>query len=261
MRRLHLASSVLLALAVIGAVVGMAAPPAKPAAKAAAASAPAPAWNMNATVIEACSCTMFCQCYFNTSPSGHHEHEGKTEHFCRANNAYKINHGQYGDVKLDGAKFWIITDLGGDFSMGKMKWAIVTFDKATTKEQRDGIAQIASHLFPVSWESLKTAEGDITWNYDGHGEAHALLNGGKTAEVHLKATPNAMDSDKPVVMSNLKYWGATHNDGFIMMPNIVEAYRESDKAFEFKGTNGFMLTLDIDSKTAPPAAKAQPTGY
>ena len=27
----------------------------------------------------------------------------------------------------------------------------------------------------------------------------------------------------------------------------------SDKAFEFKGTNGFMITVDIDSKTAPPA--------
>ena len=226
-----------------------------------------PDWAMNATIIEACSCPMFCQCYFDTKPAAHvghggHNHGGgamagePAEHYCKFNNAFKVNSGNYGDVKLDGAKFWIITDLGGDFSMGKMKWAIVTFDKATTKEQRDGIAQIASHLFPVSWESLKTAEGDITWNYDGHGEAHALLNGGKTAEVHLKATPNAMDSDKPVVMSNLKYWGATHNDGFIMMPNIVEAYRESDKAFEFKGTNGFMLTLDIDSQHAPPAAGA-----
>ncbi len=27
------------------------------------------------------------------------------------------------------------------------------------------------------------------------------------------------------------------------------------QAFEFKNTNGFMITLDIDSKTAPPAAK------
>jgi hypothetical protein len=37
------------------------------------------------------------------------------------------------------------------------------------------------------------------------------------------------------------------------MPNVLEAYRVGDKAFEFKGTNGFMLTLDVDSKTAPPA--------
>jgi hypothetical protein len=33
-----------------------------------------------------------------------------------------------------------------------------------------------------------------------------------------------------------------------MMPNEVEAYRAGDKPFEFKGTNGFMITLDISSK-------------
>ena len=49
--------------------------------------------------------------------------------------------------------------------------------------------------------------------------------------------------------------GAPRNDGFVMMKNEVEAYRLGDKAFEFKGTNGFMITLDIDSKTAPPPAK------
>jgi hypothetical protein len=32
-----------------------------------------------------------------------------------------------------------------------------------------------------------------------------------------------------------------------MMPNDVEAYRTGDKAFEFKGTNGFMITIDINS--------------
>ena len=29
------------------------------------------AWAFNATIIEACSCTMFCPCYFSTIPSGH----------------------------------------------------------------------------------------------------------------------------------------------------------------------------------------------
>ena len=31
----------------------------------------APGWSMNATAIEACSCPMFCQCYFSTGPAGH----------------------------------------------------------------------------------------------------------------------------------------------------------------------------------------------
>jgi hypothetical protein len=32
------------------------------------------------------------------------------------------------------------------------------------------------------------------------------------------------------------------------MQNEVEAYREGAKTFEFKGSNGFMITFDINSK-------------
>ena len=31
-------------------------------------------WAMNTTIIEACSCPMFCQCYFNAEPAAHHAH-------------------------------------------------------------------------------------------------------------------------------------------------------------------------------------------
>src|SRR5713101_3485956 len=108
-----------------------------------------PEWALNATAIEACSCPMFCQCYFNTSPAGHHEHGGEMKHYCRANIAYKVNHGYYGATKLDGAKFWLSSDLGADFSKGQMEWAVLTFDKSLTKDQRDGIGAIAGKLFPV----------------------------------------------------------------------------------------------------------------
>jgi hypothetical protein len=33
-----------------------------------------------------------------------------------------------------------------------------------------------------------------------------------------------------------------------MMPNEIETYKEGSKAYEFKGTNGFMLTFDMTSK-------------
>ena len=58
---------------------------------------------------------------------------------------------------------------------------------------------------------------------------------------------------EPVVIKNLPYWGAQRHDGFVLMPNEVEAYRVGPKAFEFKGTNGFMITLDMNSKDVPPA--------
>lgn len=222
-----------------------------------AATAASPAWAMNATVIEACSCPMFCQCYFNTAPAGHmgagHEGHGAggPAHFCRANNAYRINKGNYGATSLDGAKFWIATDLGDDFADGEMDWAVVYFDKALSPAQREGIGAILPHLFPVKWRSMKTAEGAIdTWKYDND-TAVALLDGGKTGEVRLKRFQGM--TNQPVVIKNLRYWGASRNDGFVMMPNEVEAYRVGENAFEFKGTNGFMLTLDMSSKDIAPA--------
>jgi uncharacterized protein DUF1326 len=217
-----------------------------------------PIWNFNATVIEACSCPMFCQCYFNSKPAEHtggpgHAGHGQG-HFCKFNNAFKINKGKFGSVVLDGGKFWVSGDLGADFSDGQMDWAVVTFDKALSKPQREAVGKILAHLYPVKWGELTTDEGVIAWTA-GKDESRATIDGGKTAEVVLKRF-EGMASSLPVVIKNLKYFGAPRNDGFIMMPNVVEAYRKGPKAYEFKGTNGFMITVDIDSKTAPPAPGA-----
>jgi len=209
------------------------------------AADPAIDWSFNGTAIEACSCPMFCQCYFNAAPAAHHAGHEAT-HFCKANLAYKINKGNYGKVSLDGAKFWLVNDLGGDFSKGQMDWVIVYFDKATTKEQRQGIEVIFKKLFPVQWKSYETAEANIDrWEITKDG-AIATMDGGKTAEVRLKRFQGI--TNDPVVIQNLKYWGAPRNDGFILMPNEVEAFRTGSKAFEFKGTNGFLITVDMNSK-------------
>src|SRR5712691_12924270 len=54
----------------------------------------APDWSLNATLIEACSCSMFCPCYFSTKPSPEHAgHGGAGEHYCRFNIVYKVNKG------------------------------------------------------------------------------------------------------------------------------------------------------------------------
>src|SRR5260370_7472498 len=81
----------------------------------------APEWSMNATIIEACSCPMFCQCYFNDKPAAHGEHPGHShgeggEHFCKFNNAYRINHPHYPDTKLNPANFSIAAHLATHFS-------------------------------------------------------------------------------------------------------------------------------------------------
>ena len=209
-------------------------------------------WSMNATVIEACTCPMFCQCYFDSKPAAHHQHSGQNTHVCRFNNAYRINKGSFGPTRLDGARFWISGDLGGDFSTGQMEWAVVTFDKAMTKAQRDGVGAMLAHLFPVKWNSLTAAEGTIDrWEYNKD-MAIATLDGGKTAEVRLRRQQGNSNRPQPPVIMNLKYWGAPRNDGFVLMPNENQAYKVGPKKYESKGTNGFMLTLDINSKDVAP---------
>jgi len=211
-------------------------------------------WHMNATIIEACSCPMFCQCYFNAKPA---DQPGccppgadpkSPPRYCRFNNAFQVNKGTYGAAKLDGAKFWVAGDLGGDFSKGEMDWAEVHFDPAVTKEQRDGIVAILGSLYPVKWNSLEV-KGDfsIEWK-SGKDRAVAKLDGGKAGEVVL--VRNQGMTDDPIVIKNLKYWGAPRNEGFVLMANEVEAYRTGPKPFEFKGTNGFMITFDIASSDA-----------
>ena len=206
-------------------------------------------WDFNATIIEACSCPMFCQCYFNMQPASHHGHAGgSSEHFCRFNNAFKVNKGQAGGVKLDGVKFWVAGDLGGDFSKGQMDWAVLTFDPSVTKEQREAVGQILGHVYPVKWNSFSIGkDADMEWTAEAK-SAHARLGGGKIAEVSLRHPEASASSDGPIVIKNLKYFGVPRNEGFIMMPNEVEAYRIGDKAFEYKGTNGFMITIDIASR-------------
>ncbi len=222
------------------------------------------AWNAKATVIEACSCPMFCQCYFNSEPAshmpaaGHAEHEGHEghgeEHFCRFNMGFKIDDGRYGETSLKDATFWIAGDLGSEFDDGKMEWAVLTFDKATTPAQREGIVAFISTVFPVEWASFRAGEGAVSWKADG-GSAHAMLDGGKTAEIRLAATKNAAQKGKPVVIQNLQYWNAKKNHGFVLMPNEVEAWRGDERAFEFSGTNGFMVTIEADSEWAKASLK------
>ncbi len=203
-----------------------------------------PDWAVNMTAIEACSCPMFCSCYFNPNPSGHHSEHGE-EHFCRFNMAWQVNSGHAGAVDLAGARFWIAGDLGADFGDGVMDWSRVHFDPSVTPGQRAGIATMVGSLYPVQWNDFAVGEdATVEWNAEGD-TAVAKLGDGQ-AEVVLTRPPGR-NTEAPVVIENLKYWGAPRNDGFVLMPHTLEAYRLGEKAFEYNGGNGFMITVDITS--------------
>ena len=201
-----------------------------------------PDFDMTASYIEACSCDMFCPCYFNTHSTNHMGEHHADEHFCRANLVLKVDKGYYKDTKLDGAKVWIATDLGSDWSTGKDSWLVVNFDSSVSKEQQAALTDILGQLYPIPWQKKGVDTSAFSWNVDTKaGVAHAKMDSGK-AEVLLER----VKGDKPsqeVVVNNLKYWGAQSNDGFRMWKSQHEAFEGDGHKFSYDGTNGFLITI------------------
>lgn len=201
-------------------------------------------WHFNGTVIEACSCPMFCSCYFNTEPALNHTEHG-AEHFCKFTMAYKINEGHYGETNLTGVKFWLAGDLGASWKNGNTEWAIITFQPGTTEAQKAGVTTALRHIFPVKWKSFEIAEdAEIEWMAT-EDRAEARLAGGTNAHIILNKWQGM--GGKTAEFRNIAYFAAPRNSGFKMMPNEIETWKVGDNAFTFKGTTGFMTTVDMTS--------------
>jgi hypothetical protein len=189
-------------------------------------------WSIKASYIEACSCELFCACYFNTAPD---------KDFCKFNNAIMITSGHAGNVKLDGIKFWMAGDLGGDFTKG-FREVIVTFEPSATKEQVDGTMAIIAKLYPGEWGSVKVAEErmPIMWEVNGH-NGHAKLGDGK-AEVKLAGFVGN-DGKTLVKINNLTYWGAQKNNGFVLAKG-THHYKGEGLDYSFEDSNGFFIDIE-----------------
>ena len=202
-------------------------------------------WAMNATVIDGCSCRMLCPCIFGSpatvGSAATHEHAGRRS--CYFNQAFRVNTGHHDRVKLDGLKFWFAGDKGD------ARTVELTFEPFATKEQRAAIRVFLSHFLPLQWTSLTEGpDATIDWNAEALG-AEARLDGGKAAEVVLTRYSGATGEGTSVIR-NMRYFAATRNDGFNILPVEQLAYRRGPKPapFEFKGTSGWTLTIDMNSK-------------
>ena len=209
------------------------------------AAAPKPDFDMTASYIEACSCDMFCPCYFNTHSTSH-----GSEHFCRANLVLRVEKGYYKDTKLDGAKVWISTDLGSDWETGKDSWLVVNFHPSVTKEQQAALNDILGQLYPIPWKKVDAGSADFTWKVDKKsGVATAKMTNGK-GEVLLERVAGKHVYQE-VVIRNLKYWGAQSNDGFRMWKSKHESFEGNGHQFDYSGTNGFLITIHFSGQAKP----------
>jgi len=213
-----------------------------------------PDFEITSTYIEACSCDMFCPCYFNTHAT-HHMEEGKgSAHFCRANLVFKVDKGHYKNVKLDGAKVWLASDLGSDWSTGKDSWSVETYDSSVTPEQRAALADIIAQLYPFKWQSVKRDTAPFSWSIDTKtGVAEAKREDGKGGVTLERVKGDAPGEE--VVVKNLHYWNAPSNDGFRMWKSKREYFNGQGQKFDYSDTNGFLITIHFSGQAKPvPAA-------
>ncbi len=227
MRKAILATGAVLVVALTAILVG-------PGTESRATAAPAPAatsWSYDATYIEACSCHLFCPCYFNN----HAEHP-----YCEFNMAIKVNDGKVGDVSFKGARFWLTGDLGDEWgTAGKSPWLVVTFDPKVPKEQRDAILKVLPKLYPTNFGKVEVDESAFTWEI-GQGTARAKLANGK-GEMDLEMF-KGIDGGK-AVLNNVRYFGANNNDGFEMYKSKVHRYDGFGHKFEYSGRNAFVIRV------------------
>lgn len=194
-------------------------------------SAPA-GWHMVADYVEACSCHLFCPCYFNK----HAEHP-----YCEFNMAVVVREGHSGNVNLAGAKYWLTGDLGDMWGTDrKAKWVVVTFDPKTTKEQRDVLAPMILKTYGQEWSELKVQEAPIEITRSGD-MVEAKLAGGSLAHMKLKREPGA--DGKGVVLHNVKYFGAKENRGFEMYKSIAHTANMQGHTFSYSERNAFLITI------------------
>jgi uncharacterized protein DUF1326 len=201
-------------------------------------------WAVNTTIIDGCSCRMLCPCIFGSpatvGSAATHEHAGHRS--CQFNQAFRVNKGHYGKLSLDGLKFWFAGDKGD------AKTVELTFEPSATEEQRAAIRAFMSRFLPLTWTSFTEGpDAQIDWKADAL-RAEAKLDGGKTAEVVLTRNPGAT-GEGTTVIKNMSYFGSTRNDGFNIMPVELIAYRRGPKPapFEFRGTSGWTITIDMSS--------------
>jgi uncharacterized protein DUF1326 len=191
-----------------------------------------PLWQMKADYVEACSCHLFCPCYFNK----HAEHP-----MCQFNMAVNVREGHSGETNLAGAKYWLTGDLGDEWGTAKKgSWVVVSFDPSTSKAQRDALAPIILKTYGLQWGDLKVQEAPIEIRQSGD-IVEAKLADGTQAYLKLKREPGI--DGKGVVLKNVKYFDAAQNDGFQLYRSIKHRADLGGHLFSYSDRNAFLITI------------------
>ena len=91
-------------------------------------------WKVSGTYFEGCNCAMSCPCVFGSAT---------TEGDCKVLVGWHVEHGQFGNVALDGLNVGMMIYSPGD--MDKVKWqAALYLDEKASDAQKNSLTQIFS---------------------------------------------------------------------------------------------------------------------
>jgi len=197
-----------------------------------AAAPEASSWRMKADYVEACSCHLFCQCYFNK----HAEHP-----VCEFNMAVTVREGHSGNVDLANTKYWLTGDIGDRWGTEKKAtWVTVSFDPKTTPAQREALAPIILKTYGLEWGELKVQEAPIQIHQSGD-IVEAQLADGTQAYMKLKREPGK--DGKGVLLKNVNYFNAVQNDGFQLYKSLEHRADLNGHQFSYSDRNAFLITI------------------
>lgn len=204
-----------------------------------------PQYYLAAHIDEACSCHLFCPCYFNTKAEND---------YCNFNNVYTVRKGNYGNVKLDGMKFWLSGNLGANWgTQGKAEAAVATFEPTATQEQIDAVMKIIGKVYPVQWGSVAFEKSTITVTHESPKHVVATRED-NTGKVDLKMA-TSIDGKTPVVIKNLPYFASKSNKGFAMF-HSTHHYKGHGLDYSYEGHNGFEIDITVGTPPAAPKKAA-----
>ena len=198
----------------------------------AARAADEPAWSIEGRMIGADSCGPDCHCIIGGPPD-----HGLCQFFAIC----QIDNGQYGDVKLDGAKYALAGEFVHKFVGEPVKRSFVAYyiDSGARADQKEALRKLFSGpSFAGMGQPAEVKEVAIKFeNLDAFGQVGKTVSGTVAEIAKVEVTPIAggTDPDKPLAVDNeaepgLKWTalGKTSNS----------FYRSAGKEYKFEGTSG-----------------------
>ena len=194
-------------------------------------------WAFEADYLQACNCDYGCPCEFEAPPS---------RGFCQGMGAWKINHGNYGDVALNslGLAFALYTPEAMHKGNGT---GVILYDEKASPQQRVALQNIATAKDGgMPFEVLKAVL--TTWLLPQFVPFQFNLNGKNSSVKVGDALAIAMEPIKNPVSGEPESVRIVHETGFIFKDAEVVSAREcrstiKDFCFSWPDKAGFVSEI------------------